>query len=208
MINPGTLEITSGTPQVRSVFFNTRQPIQTFMVSFRLQAVSLNPISTPQGVCLINQNNAAGAGAVGLGNGGLGFAGMQNARALAIYAVDTTRVAWGVAPGTTTGAAQLASNRPLDVTMNYVGTQLSVTIDDPALPGVEYIGQFEVGSLSTQLGNSQAFIGFSASTGTATNLGGATFHISDIAYSAVPAPGAVALGAACLIAARRRRDSM
>lgn len=210
VIDAGTIQLTSGSPQIRSVFFNTRQDITSFTASFRVQAMALTSIeNVGQGVCLVFQNSTPGPAALGLGNGALGLTGISLARGLVLYSNGNTRSAWGVAPGDQTGAARLENLRPLDVVATYAGSEMQVTIDDPTLPGIEYTTTHNVGSLSSQISGTQAYVGFTASTGSSISTGDATFRISNFTFTNVPAPGCVwfVLGAIPL-ACRRHRKSV
>jgi hypothetical protein len=219
---PDTLHFSTGNGQRRSVFYKEPQSITEFTASFTYKATNFNASLVGQGITFCVQNDPAGSKALGGKGIGLGYASwvsnpqsIVKSSAVAIFGDTgpglTYNGLW--TNGTVGGGNQSISPanafdfRDLNVVVSYEGSIMSVTIDDPVIPGgAEYVRNFVVGDLSAIVGGNTAFVGFTTGTGDNFGNGGANQFISNFTFTAVPTPatGAV-LMLAGLIGSRRRR---
>jgi hypothetical protein len=196
---PDTIHLTTGNGQGRSIFFDTPQDITQFTASFTYRATNLNPSLVGQGIAFVLQNDARGPNAIGGRNGGLGYTGI---------APSATTILWSdTGPGLTyngyftggilgsgsnpTTPANAFNFRDLNMTATYANPILTVTVDDPVIPGVDFTRNYVVGDLPSIVGGSTAYVGFTASTGDGFGNGGANQYLSNFSY--VPEPATLAL---------------
>jgi hypothetical protein len=197
--NSGTVHLTTGNGQRRSIFFNAPQNITQFSASFTYRATNMNASLVGQGIGLVLQNSPSGAMAVGGGNGGLGYTGITNSATTILFG-DTGpgQTFNGYFTGGTissgsnsTSPANLFNFRDLNVTATYNNPILTVTVDDPLIAGFpDFNRNYVVGNLATTIGNSFAYVGFTASTGDGFGNGGSNQYLSNFAYT-VPEPGSL-----------------
>ena len=202
-----TVHLTTGNGEARSIFNDVQQNIGSgFTTSFIYQATNINPCLDPQGIALVFQKSLSGASAVGGRNGNLGYTGITPSAALVLWNDTGPGLTYnGFFTGGSFGSgstpispANAFYHRDLLVTANYTGSILSVSIDDPTTPGVDFSRNYFVGNLASTIGSSTAYVGFTASTGDFFGNGGSNQYISNFQFSpvapvAVPEPGAVAL---------------
>ena len=219
----GVLTLTSGTTyQGNSTFFNTKQNINAFNVSFTYTDVggTGNAASTADGFTFTLQNDTRGASAVGFNGATLGYAGgtnpllgsqtSQNAIANSaavgfnIYNNSTTGLGTnGTLSLTNNAVAVLYSGHPINVNLSYDGTTLTETLTDSTIPANTSTFTYAT-NLANVLGAGTAYVGFTGADGATTS----TQTISNFTFSAVPEPstwtaGALGLGL-CALAVRRR----
>ena len=164
------VEITNGGTQGRNIFFNTRQPIDSFTASFVYQAEAIGSLPSNPGISFIIQNDPRELEAVTSSASGAGFAGIDQSFGLVF---DLTGGDFSIQQnGTlTAGKTSLEGRSPFDdgllVSLEYDGTLLDISIDDgiqPALTQTVLISP----DIATTIGSGDAFVGFG---GSAASLG-------------------------------------
>ncbi|HEX2837340.1 MAG TPA: hypothetical protein VHN77_04345 [Phycisphaerales bacterium] len=211
IVNNDLIQVTGGPNNRRSFWYNTPQDITSFQMTFTYRASSIAASTNRQGITFTMQN--AGLNALGSGGDGLGYQGITPSAAVTI-AADTgpgqTYSAFYTGGLMGGGSAQVApvnafTFQNIDVTITYNGSILSVFMAQ----GANTYGpqNYLVGSLASTVGGSTALVGFTAATfNTLGAGGGATQFISNVQFTAIPAPAsALLLLAGCPLAARRRR---
>lgn len=215
LLSGGVLTITQGGfSETRSVFFQLPLNIGQFTAQFTYQGTP--GFGMADGIAFVLQNDPRGANALSDGGTGLGY-GTQGAAAsispsfafeINIYAGHV--IGAGIAQNGTVGSYQptgpvaVNSGHPIQVAMNYNGSNLQVTMTD-LITTLQFNATYAV-NLPVLLGGSTAYIGFTGATGGET----ATQTISNFSYAAVPEPGTLALmgtglALAALAWARRTR---
>ncbi len=213
--NSDSIHLTTGNGQRRSVFFNTPQNITEFTASFTYRATNINACLVGQGIGFVIHNDPRGPSAVGSGAGGYGFTGIANS--VGTFLGNDTgpgRTLNGVAYNGAFGGgfqdmtpANAFNFRDLNVTLSYIGSVLTVSVDDPAIgTGAEFSRNYVVGSIATRVGAQTAYVGFTSSTGDNFGNGGSNQYISNLRFG-VPSPAAFGLVgiASTMMLARRRR---
>jgi hypothetical protein len=190
------LKLTDGaSSEARSVFFQQPQYIGAFKASFTYQDVGGGGAD---GAAFILQNDPRGVAALGGAGGSLGY-GAANpitpsaALELNIYNGNSQIVGYaflingltgiGGANGNyhTTGALNLASGHPIDITMNYADSWLALNFTD-AVAGVSFSTNLNVGQLASKLGGQTAYIGFSGGAGSVSS----TQVITGFSFVSIP----------------------
>jgi hypothetical protein len=160
-----------------SVFYNTPQSVTAFCVQFTYQ---LSGNMDADGITFCIQNDPAGVNAVGADPGGsaLGYHGITSSVAFAmnIYAgwtrgenlfldsdFDTASPVYN-----DTTPVDLHSGDPIQVTLAYDGTTLTVTLID-TVTGDVYYNSYDVDIPGT-VGDTNAYIGFTGGTGGFTSV--------------------------------------
>ncbi len=204
--DPETIQITNNAgAEARSIFFTTPQSIAQFEATFTYRATDVSLFGGNYGVTLTLQNDPRGPEAIGGTGTGLGYTGIGPSAAVTLGLQGNTSgyFTGGVIGGGSSPVSPLvlASGNPIDVTVAYDGSFLSVdaidTVTLASMPTRNYI----VDDLADIVGGDTAFIGFTASTG----FSAANQFISNIRFTEVPEPASllsmVLLGA---VLARRR----
>ena len=207
VIGPGSIQLTTGSSQARSIWFNTRQDITHFTATFvyQEQLFSSNPTGTSAGLDFVISNSPAGPSA--LGNAVTnGYGAISPSAAVVLDTFSGNSSLGFYRNGVLTSADVPVSpidftvRRNINVTVGYDGSLLSITMTDGALTfGPQ---TYLVGSLASSLGSSSAYVGFTAGDGDVS-----TYQIlSGFTYTTVPTPmTASLLGMAGLTALGRRR---
>lgn len=204
MPSPDLLHFTTGYGQKRSVFYSTPQDITQFTAQFTYR-VSDTSSSELLGLTFCLQNDARHEAAVG---SYLGYTTMGPSAAIAIFSDNND--SWN---GFWTGGTAGGGNQNVDpvnvyafrdilVEVTYANPILVVTLDDPTIgAGADFSRNYIVGDLSTTVGKSTAYVGFTAGTDF-----GVSQYISNFSY-VVPSPGvaAVLMSGGALGVLRRRR---
>ena len=223
----GVLTLTSGANyQGNSAFFNTKQNINAFNVSFTYTDVTGtgSSTSTADGFTFTLQNDTRGVNAVGFNGNTLGYGGGTAPVALPLQPAQTTRAAiansaaveFNIYNNSTTGlgtngaltltnnaAAILYSGHPINVNLSYNGMTLTETLTDSTLPANTSTFTSAT-NLASVLGANTAYVGFTGADGATTS----TQTISNFTFSVVPEPstwtaGVLGLGL-CAVAMRRQ----
>lgn len=212
--SPGTIHLTTGNGQARSVFFNTPQDISQFTASFTYRATNLNASLVSQGIAFVLQNDARGASAIGGGSGGLGYTGISPSATTILWSDTGPGLTYnGYFFGGTSGSgsnpttpANAFNFRDLNMDVRYANPILTVTVDDPVIAGIDFTRNYVVGDLASIVGGATAYVGFTASTGDRFGNGGANQYLSNFSYI-VPEPATLSLlvlGSAALLRRPRR----
>ena len=163
-----------------TMWFNTRQPIDTFSASFNYRAAGF-----VSGLSFIIQDNSQGTGAVNNFSGG-GFGGIGQSWGVLFLRDGSTTIVRvqengvvgsggrNVAPHSTGGSG-------FDVSLDYNGTLLTITIDDGTNdPVIQTV--FVSPSIANLIGSGDALIGFGAFT-----LSSGSQRISNFQFSSTAA---------------------
>ncbi len=158
--------------------------VQSFTTNFTIQPMTSNP-SNVEGITFTiqNQNPASsdsgsiyvsgGPYTVGLSNTGLGYQGILNSVAVIFDLYEgsgnlTGLYTNGAAPtgssvSMSSSGVSLQSNHPLDVTLNYNGTTLAMTVED-TVTNDSFSTSWPV-DIPATVGGNTAYVGFTSSTG-------------------------------------------
>lgn len=207
-----TIHLTNlGTSQARSVFYNTRQSITQFEVSFTYQALSASTFGCEYGASFVIHNDPLGAQALGSTGSGLGASGIQNSGLISLELRSNTS---GYFTNEVGGGASsvdpvlLRSGNPIEVTLSYTnGNILTRTVVDTVTAQTD-TDNFIVGDLSTIVGSDFAYVGVTGSTTTGACSGNAANQLfSNFRFTEIPAPGTSVLAITAVgVLARRRRS--
>jgi len=220
-VSGGTIHLTSGADESRSIFCDSRQAISAFTASFTYQELNGNTANGPLGACFVIQNSSSGASTVavnysgGFQNEGYGdaFDSFNQSAAVSLeghYGSTTTTFSGtytdggGVGNGSAaTSPVSFLSGDPINVTLNYNGTTLQETLLDTNT-SASYQTSYLI-NLPSIVGGSTAYVGV-----TAGNEGAADQYFSNFQFTTigVPEPASVILlgvGAMGLLVNLRRR---
>jgi hypothetical protein len=220
-ISSGTLTITTSSPgEARAAYYNTAQPIGSFVAQFTFQN-SDSVFGAGDGFAFVLQNDPRGLTAIGGGGAGLGYglqndnqppsgpplAAVTNSAAVEFYLrnglgateYDTNG---GADFGSATSASpvDLVDGDPILVTLTYNGSQLTETLTDELVPADTYTNTFAA-DLPAAVGGATALVGFTGGTGG----GYSTQTISNFTFAPVPEPTSLGLLSACALGLLRRR---
>lgn len=181
-----TIRLTNGESQARSIFFETRQSVSPFIATFTYQAT--NVYFLPEvGLTFTLQNDLRAAKALG---STYGYAGITPSAAV-VLGVHSDTVGYytgGVIGGGASSLSPVAliSGNPIDVTIAYDGTFLSVDAVDSVTQDSAPTRNYIVGDLASVVGGTDAYVGFTAGT----NFGADQF-ISNFEFRSVPEPASL-----------------
>jgi hypothetical protein len=171
-----TLTLTDGGPgEARSAFFNTPQAIGNWSASFTYQATQPGGLGLADGATFILQNQ--GLKALGSFGGGLGVAGISPSAEVEFnlftgfgQPVGTNFETNGANRGAynSTGAVNLASGDPIQVSLRYDGSRLSETLTDLSTSAT--FSTSYTTNLTSVLGGPTALVGFTGGTGAGTSV--------------------------------------
>jgi len=196
------LTLTDGQPdEARSAFFNIPMYGQAFRVSFTYQSAPGTTSTKADGVTFCLQNTAAGAAAVGMGGGSLGYAGVTNSLAIAIDQFTVRGFEFltnGQDPGTlgryvpTAPAVDPAGGDPINVSIVYESNAIALSMTD-AVTLDTFATNFAVGPLP--ITGATAFVGFTGATGEVDSVQ----QISNFSFFPLPPLFAAASGTGVLL---------
>lgn len=208
-----------GSAEGNSLFYNTKQTISAFKVSFTYRDVGATGTATgtADGFTFTLQNDTRGATAVGGTGNSLGYA-AAGGTTIRTAVTPSAAVAFNVYNASTTGLgtngaltltnttsnAVLYSGNPINVTLNYSGTTLTETLLDTTTNKSDSF-TYSV-NLITALGTT-AYVGFTGATGGTVS----TQTISNFSYTVVPEPstwaggGLMVLASVAMMGRRARR---
>ncbi|HZM05896.1 MAG TPA: immunoglobulin domain-containing protein, partial [Candidatus Saccharimonadales bacterium] len=170
-INNGALSLTQGTPsQTSSAFLTEPVDVGAFRASWTYQDIGGGGAD---GTAFVLQNDPAGTAALGGGGGAIGFVGIANSVALEfnIYTSTANTVGMALDPGTapvagpysTPGSVNIASGHPIGVSVQYLGSFLSVTLTD-SVASVSFSTNIPV-NITNVVGSNTAYVGFTGAAG-------------------------------------------
>ena len=172
--------------QASTWFASSKVSITHFTASFDYQATGSNPAD---GAAFILQNSPDGAHARGAEGAFLGFAGISPSAAVefSLYQLSGVGTAFATDGETSnytpTGNVHFESGDQIQVVISYDGSVLTETLTD-LVNGAVYTAHYTV-DLTSVLGGTTAYVGFSGATGEHTS----TQTISNFTYSSDPSPG-------------------
>jgi hypothetical protein len=180
--------------EATSFFFDTPMYIGAFQAKFTYQDVTKNGAD---GMAFCLQNDPRGLSAVGPGGNDLAYTGITPSAALGMELFgEVGSVGWIYLTNGATAASynspfpvNLASGDPIDWTVTYNGSSITLTMFDETTSGA-YTNTFSVGSLATVLGGDTAYIGFTGATGGYNALQ----NISNFSFVPVPVLSAATSG--------------
>jgi hypothetical protein len=199
-VNGNVLTITTAVNnEATSFFFDTPMYIGAFQAKFTYQDVTINGAD---GIAFCLQNDPRGLSALGGGGNDVGYSGISPSVALAtelfaqIGSVGWNYVTNGAAPAFYISPApvNLASGHPIDWTVTYNGSSITLTMFDETTSGA-YTNTFSVGSFPAILGDDTAYIGFTGATGGYNALQ----NISNFSFVPIPILSAATSGKDVLI---------
>ncbi len=186
----------------RSFWFNYPQYIGAFRASFTYQDVGGGG-ADGMSFCLQNQ----GTNVIGGGGGGMSYSGITPSAALLmnIYSGDVGGVGYcfatnGDVPSDTLGlsfeppgSVNIASGDPINVTLNYDGTALNMTLVD-SVADTSFSATLFTGNLADAVGGNTAYVGFTGATGGVNSTQTITnFTFVSLATEAIQVSGTNAL---------------
>ena len=155
-----------GGGEAGSWFSSKKLNVSAFTASFDYQAQG-----SADGMAFILQNGAGGPNALGGAGGGLGYSGIANSAAVEfdLYGSHGTALGFNGNTGnyTSTGSAAFWNGDKVHVQLSYDGSTLSEKLTDLS-NGAVYSTTYAA-SLSSVIGSSSAYVGFSGGTGGATS---------------------------------------
>lgn len=220
-IRDGVLTLTDNrVSEARSVFYNTPQPITSFVAQFVYQATGGAPLLA-DGFAFVLQNDPRGPGALGGDGNQLGygerppFPAISPSAAIQFNlfgsrgtALNTDGAIDGVNGGyITTSPVDFGNGHPIQITLTYDGTTLKENLRDPSTNVDKFTHSYQV-NLANILGSSTAFVGFTGATGASIS----TQTLSN--FSFVPEPASIVMGSMGFLgvlggyAWRRRRQTL
>ncbi len=203
----GTIELTNGTKETRSIFANTPQNVSQFSAAFTYRATNANTFGTNPGAAFVLEDDPRGATAVGNSVNAYGFSGITKSVGVTF---DLGSNATGLfTNGNVTGGAanvspvSLVSGDPINVQLTYSGSTLTESLLDTVTSASFTTTDLVLTSIPTTVGNSTAYVGFTAGS---SDIGTADEFFSNFQFtSAVPEPSGLALLAASAAFALSRR---
>lgn len=176
----------------RSLFYNTRLPVDSFVASWVYTDAS---IGGADGYAFVVQNAPAGPAALGGTGGALGYSGITPSVALQfnIYGPNTPGVAVGAngvvgGPYVATPPVDISVGTDIAVTLAYSRGSATLTLKD-LFSGAVHQSSFAI-DIPAVVGDTTAYVGFTAATGGTT----ATQRVKNFAYVPMPVLSAKAVG--------------
>lgn len=214
---PDTIHVTNlGTSQARSIFFNTRQDISQFQLSFVYRAANADTGGCDYGATFTIHNDPRGPEAIGTTGRGLAYGRgsltndprITNSAAISLQLGSNSTgyyTGGNIGSPLPSGPVILTSGNPIAVTLGYDGNFLTERLVD-TVTLQEFSRNLIIGDVASIVGGSTAYVGFTASTTTGQCSGhAADQYFSDFVFG-VPGPSAAGLlGCVGIASARRRR---
>ena len=184
MTNGWLTLINGNNADVASCFFATPVYLGAFEASFTYQATGSAPVAdgftfcvqdSPYGPVVVGSTGSSG----NIDGGMLGYGGIGNSAAISFninssytvgyaYVTDGLLTDGGPIGGyTATGPVNLASGDPINITINYNGKDITLSLVD-ANASASFTTNIAVGPLSSVLGAETGYVGFTAGAGALT----------------------------------------
>lgn len=192
------VKLTDGSDsEASSVFLSAPQYVGAFTASFTYQDVGGGGAD---GCAFVLQNDGAAAGAVGGGGGGLAYLGMAPSIAVEfnIYSANGVGMALRTngqtgSPYSSTGAINLAGGDPINVSLSYDGTTLSISLTD-AVTHATFVTNAVMDIVGT-LGTNAAYVGVTgADGGISSTQVISNFQFAGLTSLSIQSGGAQAVG--------------
>ncbi len=174
-VSGGSIQLTSGGDELRSIFCDTPQNISNFTATFTYSANG--QVGNYSGACFVLQNSASGTSALGNeSNGGaFGYSGIGNSIGVTLEDTDPNKSGYytdgnfsGGSPPTS--PVNLLSGDPIDMTLTYTGGLLLQESLLDLKTSASYSNTFLLSApIPTIVGGSTAYVGLTASSNNALN---------------------------------------
>jgi hypothetical protein len=170
------LRLTDGNPnEARSAWWNVKQGVGSFTTSYQL-LVDPN-YNAAHGYTFTVQNDVRGTAALGGSGDSLGYVGIQNSVAVSFNLYPGVSQIGQYVNGTPTDIVDLGgsgidlhSGAIYDVTLNYDGSNINVTVTDDANPTTTFSTTFSAVNVPAVVRGTTAYVGFTGGTGAATSV--------------------------------------
>lgn len=203
---PGTIELTNGGGETRSIFATTPQNVSQFIASFTYKATN----GGYDGAAFVIENDPSGDAALGLG-GSAAYQGITKSIAvlLDLNGSNTGLFTNGNIGGgeQSTSPVNLNSGDPINVQLKCSGSTLTETLFDTVTSASFSTSDLLLTSIPTTVGSSTAYVGMTA--GTYPGYANQFFSNFQFSSSVTPEPCSAALLATAALwglGTRRRRS--
>jgi hypothetical protein len=205
----GTIELTNGEDEMRSIFANAPQNVSQFTASFTYQVTGSSTNFVNPGATFVLENDPRGASAVGTPFWHDGFQGIAKSVGITFDLNSNTTGLFTDGAlgsgGTNVSPVNLLSGDPINILLTYSGSTLSESLFDTTTSASFQTTQLVLTSIPTTIGGSTAFVGLAAAS---PNVGDDQFFSNFQFVSAVPEPaslGILAIGGVGMLLRSRRR---
>jgi len=194
----GTIELTNGGGEDRSIFADTPQNISSFTASFTYQARQFITFGANPGAAFVIEEDPRGAAAVGNETNNFGFHGITKSVGITLeIASDSTGIFTG--GNITTGDASvspvnLGSGDPINVQLTYTGSTLTETLTDTTTLASYTTTDLILQNFPTTVGSPTAYVGFTAGSDQS-----ASEYFSNFQFTSVPEPASMVFLSAGLL---------
>jgi hypothetical protein len=191
----GTIELTNGGGEDRSIFANTPQNVSQFTASFTFQATDTNTFDNDPGAAFVIENDPRGAAAVGNTYAQYAFEGINKSIGVTL-GLGSNSSGFFTDGSVSAGAANVSpvnldSGDPIQVQLVYSGSTLTETLTDTVTSASFTTTDLVLTSIPTTVGGSTAFVGVTAGSGSQASELFSNFEFTNGA--AVPEPSSLAL---------------
>jgi hypothetical protein len=165
-IEPGKIEMTNGSQQVRSVTYRFLQDAGTFTASFTYEVgAAASACCDNPGFALFVHNDPRGSSAIATSPDLFGYYRIRNSLGM-VFDVDANLFAfWGNGePGSMLPMApiDLDSGNPIDIVLEYDGSRLQLRATDTVSGDQFTSAMFSIGAIEDYIGATTGFVGVGA----------------------------------------------